>query len=350
MLRELVKMSQENTGLGAWVPMAMALLVASCASTDIARPVSSAPKEKKTCQIDWGDPNAKRGYADKYPRARVAQCFVEHNIYHIINNQESKEKSIENRVYYVEFTQKNSKSEFKPDDAQVKELQKALESKTSKNIIYFVHGFRNSANARTGDPARFATLMAYMTFFTHARCHPQQPSEKCAETIGVFIDWPGEPISETNPLATPIALFQFNASRKIADQVGPRIAVFMDQTTNFAREKAGSERVQTIAFGHSLGGRALLAGLSDGWAEDRSYIQIALKNWRSSDGTNLVLPGADLYVLANPATEATNWIRIQKAEAEIRKHSNRRFLSDGTRIEKKRTTEDFSIRHNLPVS
>ncbi len=327
MLRELVKMSQENTGLGVWVPMAMALLVAACASTDIARPVSSAPKEKKTCQIDWGDPNAKRGYADKYPRARVAQCFVEHNIYRIINNQESKENSIENRVYYVEFTQKNSKNEFKPDDAQVKELQKALESKTSKNIIYFVHGFRNSANARTGDPARFATLMAYMTFFTHARCHPQQPSEKCAETIGVFIDWPGEPISETNPLATLIALFQFNASRKIADQVGPGIAAFMDRTTNFAREKAGSERVQTIAFGHSLGGRALLAGLSDGWDKHhKSYIQIALENWRSSDGTNLVLPGADLYVLANPATEATNWIRIQEAEAGIRKHSNR-YLS-----------------------
>lgn len=339
-LRELAKMTQENNGLGVWVPMAMALLVASCASTDIARPVSSAPKDKKTCQIDWGDPRANSSYTYEYPKARVAKCPVEHNIYHVGKSQENEKNSIANNVYYVEFTRKNSKDIFKPDDSQVKELQKALESKTSKNIIYFVHGFRNSANARTGDPARFATLMAYMTFFTHARCHRQLASEKCAETIGVFIDWPGEPISETNPLATPIALFQFNASREIADQVGPRIAAFMDRTTNFAREKAKNQPVRTMAFGHSLGGRALLAGLSDGWAKDdnsssKSYIQIALDNWGNSKRTNLVLPGADLYVLANPATEATNWIRVQKAEAKTREYGDQRFLSNGNKSEEK---------------
>jgi hypothetical protein len=335
---------------------------------------------ERDCTIDWSQSRGScaSGSADKksagsgqsasnreacgqmntsYPDHQVARCAQERNIYrpvvgsvgsNLAQAPSSQAPSAApalsapgssggppqrvSTTYYVEFIKNGTR--FEPDQAQTVALRQALSTATPKRIIYFVHGFRNSADVRTADPGRFATMMAYMTAFVATRCDKEGESRygvRCLEprdTIGVYLAWPAADLDERRPWGAQLALLTFPRMKQRSDMVGHDIVQYIETMTRLARTRVGEDRVQALAVGHSLGGNVLLTGLLGANSRDldpASPIARALAGWSTpkgqvpSESHQLVLPGADLFVLMNPAAEAEKWIRLQLHEFRLRK-------------------------------
>jgi hypothetical protein len=363
-------------------------LTLSYASVQIFAPVRGSPVRTlalsdhlDTCTIDWSRSQgsctsrhqseqsgpakssgaarpACAGLNRSYPDRQVAHCAQERNLYRsafagqrnqgdAVGSSPNTPGSAPTRLddqsgervsttFYVEFIKKGSR--YEPDGSQKAALRQALSSTNPKRIIYFVHGFRNSADARTGDPGRFATMMAFMTAFADQRCDGEGARRfgvRCDaphETIGVYLAWPAAVVDEASPLGAQLALLTFPRMKQYSDAVGPELVRFIEDTTAFARQKAGMDHVRTLAVGHSLGGNALLTGLldiSNGRIGRQGPIGRAMEGWKVPRGTvadeahHLALPGADLFVLMNPAAEAQKWVELQLYENELRQQAGR---------------------------
>jgi hypothetical protein len=315
---------------------------------EISRPVTD--QNSSECQINWktsdGPCQSKSncvGLNASYPADIVASCSLETNDYAPLKNA-AESSSLQSKTFYLEFQNssgRSSDSELAVNKEQLEALKSALASSTPKHIIYFVHGFRNSANVRTGDPGRFAMMMAYLSAFIASRCDKNDDVRfgyKCDEpheVIGVFIGWPAESIDEKTFAANlrskfgkeksaanyteALAAMGFSALKKRSDQLGQSTLKLIMETTKLARNHAQEGSVKTLAIGHSLGGNILLSGLVNRERPGQfSILETALQDWSKNGKRDLTLPGADLFLLANPAAEANKWLSVQSAEWSYR--------------------------------
>lgn len=319
---------------------------------DLNRPVPKdwATKPSDTCTIRWSENTTSCRKGDRYcsddgnayyPAERVMACPVEQGEL-VVFPEPEKRQVLRTQTHFIEFSESRS-GVFVPNHEQIALLKDEMAKDGHKIIVYFAHGFRNSASATSGDPGRFATLLAHMAVFASQRC--DGPGEnrfgrQCDEplqVIGVFLGWPAQNFDETavGLLDSASNISSFNQKKDDALRVGPPMLDLIEEITSLARESNKSRSVRSIAFGHSLGGRALLAGLqSPSAGAQGSRISEALADWSSTEaGTasnpDLSFKGADLFILANPATEAMHWIRLQEEEWAYRETLQRRWSGAG---------------------
>lgn len=167
-------------------------------------------------------------------------------------------------------------------------------------VYVFVHGWRHNADIGDEDVAKFHTMLAL------SKNHLNQRKLN-AKVLGIYVGWRGKSMDEAVPLVdipykTGISFF----SRKTQSD---KNAVFLQE---FIKEletqlKAKPEKSnKLITIGHSLGGNMLL----------RAVEPLITETIKKTSIGEIVKGFGDLVVLLNPASELSNWQKLQNASRE----------------------------------
>jgi len=181
-------------------------------------------------------------------------------------------------------------------------------------VVAFVHGWRHDARFGDSDVARLRVIASNAATNVTERC-ALEPLACGTAVVGVYFGWPGRASlwesggcsggaasvrsMETCPrekLGAALNFLSFPARKLVSDNVGDglisQVALVRSQVDRTFPPGSGDVS-RMLLLGHSLGGNAVLSGLS----------RLPL----ADDGR---LGPADLTVLLNPATETSKWVRL----------------------------------------
>ncbi|MGB9367597.1 MAG: hypothetical protein WCE79_16435 [Xanthobacteraceae bacterium] len=211
-------------------------------------------------------------------------------------------------------------------DALVAHLREQRKLGKHSYVIAFVHGWRHNAGIGDGDVAKLRLMAAYTASFLRQRCVTLQRDCNTVVTA-VYFGWRGARIDERAAsrmlgprigqyfdaiFGTPPALLTLFDRKPVSERIGPAAVTALRRidAITFDRHGAGWKRdpqSRMIVFGHSLGGNMLATALREPMLD-----RIA----RHVPGAAMTAPFADLIVLLNPASEASNWTVLQRAMRE----------------------------------
>ena len=266
--------------------------------------------------------------------ARALTCMVQ---VHQVAPPKEKPDSDPLRYYlsFLEFAENGSPADVDAQDRVLRKRQlDALiahlreQRKLGKHsyVIAFVHGWRHNAGIGDSDVAKLRLMAAYTASFLRQRCVALQ--RDCDTVVtAVYFGWRGARIDERHAsrvlgprvggyfdamFGTPPALLTLFDRKPVSERVGPAVVTALRRidAITFDRAVSGWKRDPTgrmIVLGHSLGGNMLATALRETMVD-----RIA----RHVPGTAMRPPFADLIVLLNPASEATNWTVLQRAMRE----------------------------------
>lgn len=214
------------------------------------------------------------------------------------------------KLTFLEFDEnKNDLLDIK----QLNNIKNLLSSNKPKFLIVFVHGWRHDANYDNRDIKRFKLLLAYSRKFMN-----QREEYKNFDLVGLYAAWRGKSVKEPNNefLGTITALPTFWKRKQVSDQLGKVLIENLRSIEDSLGKNSQSNKM--LIVGHSMGGNMLMVGLKNQAIERIKQYPIATKQQFEP------LLG-DLVVLINPASEASNWIDIQK---QMRMHNNKLIKQD----------------------
>jgi hypothetical protein len=205
-------------------------------------------------------------------------------------------------TYDVAFLEFND-SGLEREPAQMRQIENYVKAAGKLNVLIFVHGWRHDASVGDEDVRRFHTLTSLTANYTAQRVASGQPATK---TLGIFVGWRGAYVQEFSPdwLATGLAglsiLKRKPASDDLANPIGKEI---LKLESLIKGDKPQESANRLIIYGHSLGGNMVLKGLTERF----------VKNIESTNSKQVISGVGDLVVLFNPASEASNFVVLQKA-------------------------------------
>lgn len=212
------------------------------------------------------------------------------------------------KLAFLEFDEKSLDLKHGADGRphQRDALFRALASPKQKYVITFVHGWRHDASISDNDVKRFRIFLAYARSFLNWRC--QDADRYCnSEVIGIYVGWRGKALHEpqSEPWGTAVALPTFWSRKHQSEQHAAYVLKQIDDIQAALQLRAGDPTAnKMMIIGHSFGGNLLATALK----------QRAISAVNSHEAGKLMPPIlGDLTVLINPASEAHNWIDIQKA-------------------------------------
>jgi hypothetical protein len=223
-------------------------------------------------------------------------------------------------------------------DVLLEHLKQQKQDGKQNFVFTFIHGWRH--DARIGDDnVRNARLMAaYLTSFLQQRCTNQEYKRYCNVAVTVvYVGWRGARLDETRLqnifggylTGVTSAISDFLAGitlfdrKPVSERIAPAVISALqriDLALGRPARANGNTGAQTddwfaqprlITIGHSLGGNVLASGVKE------RMIDIIEQNgdFAKPDEQKVPVepPFGDLIVLLNPASEAENWIAIQRA-------------------------------------
>lgn len=265
---------------------------------------------------------------------RALTCMIQ---VHQVEAPKDRPESERLRYYlgFLEFAENGSPADIDADDrvlqrrqldALVAHLRHQRKLGKHSYVIAFVHGWRHNAGIGDTDVAKLRLMAAYTASFLRQRCVKLQRGCDTVVTA-VFLGWRGARIDERYAsralgsrvsryldavFGTPPALLTLFDRKPVSERIGPAAVTALRRidAIAFDRAPAGWKRdtqSRMIVFGHSLGGNMLATALRETML-DRIV--------RHVPGTAMTPPFADLIVLLNPASEASNWTVLQRAMRE----------------------------------
>lgn len=236
---------------------------------------------------------------------------------------------------FLEFQENGVQALVGEDKKPLERLQLAVlldhlaqQKKAGKqNFVFaFIHGWRHDARIGDENVQNVRLMAAYLANFLQQRCETHKRYCNAAVTA-VYIGWRGArlnesriPISALNNFFAGMTLFD---RKPVSERIAPAVISALekiDGTLQKPRTVAADigsqspdwfERPRFITIGHSLGGNVLASGLRD------EMVELILRNDdfdKPDEKKTLVKPPfGDLIVLLNPASEAENWIALQRA-------------------------------------
>lgn len=215
------------------------------------------------------------------------------------------------KLAFLEFDEKSLGLKHQPGkaSAQSQALLAALQSDKQKYVITFVHGWRHEASLQDNDVRRFRVLLAYARSFLNWRC--QEKRRYCdTEIVGVYIGWRGKSVHESanETIGTALAAPTFWARKRQSEKHAPFVIEQIDEIqAQLNLDPGNPDADKMMIIGHSFGGNLLATGL-----KTRAVNSVIAHK----TGAEMAPLLGDLTVLINPASEAHNWIDIQKAMRE----------------------------------
>jgi hypothetical protein len=246
--------------------------------------------------------------------------------------------SLRHFLSFIEFRENGTPVQTSGDGtllgkSQLKVLLEHLRTQKEngkQNFVFaFIHGWRHDARIGDENVKNVRLMAAYLTSFLQQRCETY--SRYCNVAVSVvYIGWRGARLNEVriqNMFGgyfkdTASALSDFFASmtlfdrKPVSEQIAPAVISALNEIDKTIHKPNTNwyERPRLITIGHSLGGNMLAFGLKE------RMIEIVKDNDdfdKPADQKTLVRPPfGDLIVLLNPASEAENWIAIQRAFRE----------------------------------
>jgi hypothetical protein len=266
--------------------------------------------------------------------SRALTCMIQT---HQIEAPKDKPASDRLRYYlgFLEFAENGSPADVdaadrvlktRQLDALVAHLRNQRKLGNHSYVIAFVHGWRHNAGIGDSDVAKLRLMAAYTASFLRQRCLTLQRDCNTVVTA-VFVGWRGARIDERYAsrafgqrvgrlldaaLGTPPALLTLFDRKPVSERVAPAAVTALRRIDAIAFDRAPTgwkrdTQSRLIVFGHSLGGNMLAMALRETMLD-----RIA----RHVPGTAMTPPFADLIVLLNPASEASNWTVLQRAMRE----------------------------------
>ena len=207
-------------------------------------------------------------------------------------------------------------SEATGDLAVPGQIEAVLDQITSDQqtyVVTYVHGWRHNAAVGNTDVAKFRVLLAYARAALNTRCAAN--GDYCdAKLVGVYLSWRGASVDEPGPdkisLAAVPSILSYPTRKAESDQ---RAGLMIKTLTRIQRAlslRPGDPSAdKMLVFGHSMGGNMLLTAASAGYAD---YL-----GTDHTPGDTMPSLLGDVTVLINPASEASKWTRLQRAERDL---------------------------------
>jgi hypothetical protein len=265
---------------------------------------------------------------------RALTCMVQ---VHQVEPPKDKPESDRLRYYlgFLEFAENGAPADVDADDrvlktrqldALVAHLRHQRQLGNHSYVIAFVHGWRHNAGIGDSDVAKLRLMAAYTASFLRQRC--LELERDCNTVVtAVFLGWRGARIDERYAsralgprvgqyldaaFGMPPALLTLFDRKPVSERVGPAAVTALRRIDAITFDRTGTgwkrdTQSRMIVFGHSLGGNMLATTLRETMLD-----RIA----RHVPGTAMTPPFADLIVLLNPASEASNWTVLQRAMRE----------------------------------
>jgi hypothetical protein len=210
-------------------------------------------------------------------------------------------------------------------------------------VLVFVHGWRHDASIGDDNVEGVRVFAAYLASFLQQRC--VQKGHYCdAVVTAVYVGWRGARVNENGLkrglrtwlgsivglpfilpdlwlhqdrgtflgtlLAIPTLFDRKPSSERVAPSVLSALQFVDDKLQEWNAGLSWGDQNHMIVIGHSLGGNMLAVAL-----KERVIDEIR----RHTPGTVMKPPLGNLVVLINPASEAENWIALQR---ETRSRAN----------------------------
>ncbi|WP_375590088.1 hypothetical protein ABWH89_04230 [Hoeflea alexandrii] len=197
---------------------------------------------------------------------------------------------------------------------------KTLLSKYDKNIVVvYVHGWRYDAQIGAGDVQRFNMMLSYTRRHMAYRCAVK--GRYCDhELTGIYIGWPGRAKADKRPslcglTKCPVSLaLSLEGRKRVSENISGNVFSHLKEIEKSigaggSPNIAPWNRSLLVSVGHSLGGNMLANAVKGAFKDKISH---------HSQGDIFGSALGDLVVLLNPASEALNWIEIQR---EVRRRN-----------------------------
>lgn len=217
------------------------------------------------------------------------------------------------QAYDLAFLEFKDSGELR-DPRQLEALESRLSGQEKNFVVFYVHGWRNSAGRNNTDVQSFHTILAYMNQFLRSR--QRQGRYRGHKLTGVYVGWRGSSLldcPESTPRRSPLCSLRAAPSiflrKPASDRLGEKVVSRIKGVENLLRSLDGSsagefQKNKVLVLGHSLGGNILMQGLKD---------QVVASIGDHDSGAYFQPPLGDLTVAINPASEAGNWLDIQRA-------------------------------------
>lgn len=167
-------------------------------------------------------------------------------------------------------------------------------------VYVFVHGWRHNAAIDNEDVARFHTILALM------KSYWRDAGEQNRRVFGIYVGWRGTALHEpgwgekVDPI---VASLTFPGRKAQSDEHALRLQAFLSNLESGLQRCPSDLTTPLVVIGHSLGGNMVLR------ATRPLFEQRLLA---SPQGAKV--PGVgSLVVLLNPASELTEWMKLQRA-------------------------------------
>jgi hypothetical protein len=206
-------------------------------------------------------------------------------------------------------------------------LKKQRDDGKQNFVLAFIHGWRHDARIGDENVKNTRLMAAYLTSFLEQRCTKNQRYCKVAVTA-VYVGWRGARLNEgrlSSPLSNYLAAMTLFDRKPVSERIAPAVisalhaidlSIF-ERTPGRPYPTSWYDQPRLITIGHSLGGNVLAFGLKERMIDLINQYQDF--NKPDAEKTLLKSPIGNLIVLLNPASEAINWIALQRAfQARVR--------------------------------
>jgi hypothetical protein len=186
-----------------------------------------------------------------------------------------------------------------------------------QNFVFtFIHGWRHDARIGDENVKNTRLLAAYLTSFLEQRCTQKQRYCNAAVTA-VYIGWRGARLNENfipPHLDDALASLTLFDRKPVSERIAPAVIAALhkiDLTLDRTASADWYKQPRLITIGHSLGGNLLAYGLKEQMVD----LVNRKDDFDKPDEQKRPLssPLGNLVVLLNPASEAENWLAIQRA-------------------------------------
>lgn len=205
--------------------------------------------------------------------------------------------------YDIAYVELLDSGESSTQRAQVSALKAYLEAAQSQSLsVYvFVHGWRHNADVGDDDVSRFHTILALMKSYWRDAGQPDR------RVLGVYIGWRGASVREPGwgeVIDLAASALSFPGRKSQSDIHAARLRELLLSIEGQIQSRK-SERVPSslVVIGHSLGGNMVL----------RATAPVMIDRMRMQPKGSVVPGFGSLVVLLNPASELSEWIKVQEA-------------------------------------
>ena len=202
-------------------------------------------------------------------------------------------------IGFVEFLDSGDTPVLQEQIADVHRYLKA-HAEEPLAVYVFVHGWRHNAAIDNEDVARFHTILALMKSYWRDDGEPNR------RVFGIYVGWRGTALKETGwgeKVDQIVASLTFPGRKAQSDEHALRLQAFLSNLESGLQRGPSDLTTPLVVIGHSLGGNMVLR------ATRPLFEQRLLA---SPQGAKV--PGVgSLVVLLNPASELTEWMKLQRA-------------------------------------